>query len=165
MADNVMQLNINLTTIDTKSTEQEQLDNATAPAKSGEGTPKDDKAMLKKAVLTTMAYHQIQRIATQVITTKLSQIGSVYGDQATQNQINNMISTAGTVSNIAQATIAGAVFGPIGAAIALVGAVVVEGYSASERNASYNRWVTEDRFRSERSSEALGLTAIDRNRR
>lgn len=165
MADNVMQLNINLTKVDTKSTEQEQLDTVTATAKNG-NSGIDKKDVLKKAAGVTMAYNQIQKITTTVVTTKLSQIGSVYGDQAKQNEINNVMSSVGTVSGIGQSIIGGAlVAGPVGAVVMGLTSLIAEGYAMFERNASYQRLERENAINSMRSSEALGMTAIDRNRK
>ena len=170
MADNnIMEININLSTADIVSKQEEQLNTVTAPLRSNNNNDNSktltDTAILKKAVGVSMAIGQIQQMSSQIITSKLSQIGTLYDDQATQNKINNMIDASSKATGLAQSTIGGALVGGApGAVIMGISALMNEVYQGYERNMNYQRKQAENAITSVRSAESLGRISSDNNR-
>ncbi len=161
----VMELKIVLEHADTTSDQQEQLNNITKEASATGSTTNTQADMLKKAAGVALAVQQVQKVANQVATYALTAPGTIYNDQARQNEIDNLMNASSMATGLGKSVLAGAlVAGPVGAVVAGIGSLVGTGFDMYNNNATYQRLQTVNNINSVRSSESLGMISSDNNR-
>jgi hypothetical protein len=107
-----------------------------------------------------------------VKTFTLSNIGEKYGDQARQNQVNNVLSSisvggnvlSGTVSGAAAGALAGPIGAVVGAAVGLVTSTTSQIVGMVEADAKWQRQEMENMYNEIRASNRLGVDISKRNR-
>lgn len=155
---------------DSKTDAQDHLDKTTGKStdnNSGNNTKANNELIKKTATTASLAigYTAGKKIAKQVGTYMISNIGTKYGDQARQNEINNIKSAGSTLLSMGEEIAAGAmVAGPIGAVVASVAAIAGQVVEISERVDEYNQLQKQNSLEEVRSSERLGQISTQRNR-
>jgi len=162
---NIFELNVNINAIE-KTEAQKALEKTT----NGENTENkietpESSGKKTAAAIGAMVISSGRQIANQVISFETSKIGSLYGDTARQNEINNMMSGVNTVAGIAQMAASGAAIGgPWGAAIGAIVGIVGEGIQMVQRGYMYTK-EEEDRVRnSNYAQERLGILTASKGR-
>ena len=160
-----MRIEINLNDI-TKSNEekklQEQTNGAVENNQSGLSGSKTE--ALKYGAVAALGLQAIEEIGNKVISTEINKIGSRYGDQARENKIKNKISMLDRGASMGKNILIGAVAGPVGIAVALIGTAASEVYDMVETKKQWTLDQSEIALDSSKSLQALGLTATDLNR-
>lgn len=161
---NIFELNVNINAIE-KTETQKALDK-TISGENTENKVETPESSGKKtaAAIGAMVISSGTQIATRIISFETSKIGSLYGDVARQNEINNMLSGVNTIAEIGQMAAAGAAFGPWGAAVG-----VVLGIAGKAIEYAYNGYMytkeEEDRVRnSNYAQERLGILTASKGR-
>src|SRR5574344_2500536 len=104
-------ININVASTTAQSTDKDKLDEVTgkketeSASKKKEETATDD---LKAGIKGIVVYNFAKRAASQIVTARLSTVGSMYGDEALQARINNVTSVAKDIGGFGLSVAAGA---------------------------------------------------------
>lgn len=158
---NKFELNINLMQLD-KSEAKEALKQTTNGAADQKQDDKKDSDLKKTA---KWAGKQVVQIVKQVAVYDLNKAGTIYGDQARQNEIDNITSTVAMGSTIANMTAMGAQIGGgwgalIGAVLGTVGEVIQGVQRANEYKIQQQNNLREANYAQER----LGILAYSKGR-
>ena len=165
MANNIFELNVNLMYLE-KSEAKEAL-RTTAEGAANQQSNTDNKkegdSKLKKSV--KWAGKQSMQIVKQIAVYDLNKAGSVYGDTARQNEIDNMMTTAAMGQTIASMTATGAqIGGGWGAIIGLVLGTVGEVIQGAQRAYEYKIEQQNNQREASYAQERLGILAACKGR-
>ena len=162
-------ININVASTTAQSTDKDKLDVVTGKkeedsnTKQKEQTATDD---LKAGIKGVVVYNFAKRAANQIVTARLSTVGSRYGDEALQARINNVTSVAKDIGGFGLSVVAGASMGGVvGAVIAVAAGVVTKSISLYQNMVDWTSERMEDNRAAQRASERLGVVASGAGRR
>ena len=162
-------ININVASTSAQSTDKDKLDVVTGKkeedsnTKQKEQTATDD---LKAGIKGVVVYNFAKRAANQIVTARLSTVGSRYGDEALQARINNVTSVAKDIGGFGLSVVAGASMGGVvGAVIAVAAGVVTKSISLYQNVVDWTTERMEDNRATQRASERLGVVASGAGRR
>ena len=177
---NIFELNINLNAVENSETKKALSETSNAKTKTANtGDDKDDKlAGLKMGLKMAAAVHVTQKLNSNVAMPLLNMgtttIGTIYGDTARLNQIqnlNNSVSTGmGLISSgfsgfaAGKAVTGGAGGGSAGAIIAITLDVVGKAIDMVTSAMEYNNRQIDHVYNSNYAQERLGLLAINKGR-
>jgi hypothetical protein len=162
-------ININVASTTAQSTDKDKLDEVTrkkeadSNTKQKEQTATDD---LKAGIKGVVVYNFAKRAANQIVTARLSTVGSRYGDEALQARINNVTSVAKDIGGFGLSVAAGASMGGVvGAVIAVAAEAVTKSISLYQNVVDWTTERMEDNRATQRASERLGVVASGAGRR
>lgn len=162
-------ININVASTSAQSTDKDKLDVVTGKkeedsnTKQKEQTATDD---LKAGIKGVVVYNFAKRAANQIVTARLSTVGSRYGDEALQARINNVTSVAKDIGGFGLSVVAGASMGGVvGAVIAVAAEAVTKSISLYQNVVDWTTERMEDNRATQRASERLGVVASGAGRR
>jgi len=162
---NTFELNINLN--NTTGSEAEKALNNTTKGSVDTNTgsiTKDEKKVIFDSIVAHSIVSNVVNTSKKVATTELSKIGSLYGDIARQNEINNSINFGSTMASSSLSIAASFAVNPVLGAINLINTGLSQAYDMFN---NYQNWVvkrTEDTITTNRSNERLGNLATSRGR-
>ena len=126
-------ININVASTSAQSTDKDELDEVTGKKEADSNTKQKEQTAtddLKAGVKGIVVYNFAKRAANQIVTARLSTVGSRYGDEALQARINNVTSVAKDIGGFGMAVAAGASMGGVvGAVIAVAAEAVTKSIS------------------------------------
>jgi len=162
-------ININVASTSAQSTDKDKLDEVTGKkeadsnAKQKEQTATDD---LKAGIKGIVVYNFAKRAANQIVTARLSTVGSRYGDEALQARINNVTTVAKDIGGFGLSVVAGASMGGVvGAVIAVAAEAVTKSISLYQNMVDWTSERMEDNRSTQRAAERLGVVASGAGRR
>lgn len=176
---NIFELNINLNS--TEETETEKALKKTSNAKVAETDPGDDKSdgALKIAGKAAAAVLGIQRVKSDVVmpfyNMGITTVGTIYGDAARMNQIQNLTNTVNMGIGMVQTGLSGYSIGfasggsskgagSVGAIIAIALDLVGKTIDGVTNAMEYNNKQQDHKYNEAYGKERLGLLAINKGR-
>lgn len=166
MASNIFELNINLMQLE--NSEAKEALKETTEASANQQNPeesKKDESLKKLKSTAAWAGKQTVQIVKQIAVYDLNKAGSVYGDTARQNEIDNITTTASMGMSVVNMAATGAqVGGPWGAVIGAVLGTVGEVIQGFQRAQEYKIKQQDNLRQSNYASERLGILAASKGR-
>lgn len=168
MANNVFELNINLMQLEKSEAKEALRNTANGSVSDSKKEEKEDDSLmgaisaLKGNFYVKTATNKIVKPGLQYITSKY---GTIYGDQARANQIQNVSSAVSSVSGIVSSAAAGFAFGgPWGMVAALAAEAINIAIDVASNVREYNERQLDYMYDSNYTQERLGLLAINKGR-
>ena len=162
-------ININVASTTAQSTDKDKLDVVTGKKEEDSNTRKKEQTAtddLKAGIKGVVVYNFAKRAANQIVTARLSTVGSRYGDEALQARINNVTSVAKDIGGFGLSVLAGASMGGVvGAVIAVAAEAVTKSISLYQNVVDWTTERMEDNRATQRASERLGVVASGAGRR
>ena len=173
---NIFELNINLNEMG-KSEAEEALEETTGGASTGSGNKEEvELSRLEKTGKMLAGIHFLGKLDSNILhplaNLGTNTIGTVYGDIARTNQINNLANTINSSMGFVNSGLSGYSIGSAfgkgaGIAMAIVNTVMDvagEAISMIENSIQYNNQQLDYKYNSMYASERLGLLAINKGR-
>ena len=162
-------ININVASATAQSTDKDKLDEVTGKKEADSNTKQKEQTAtddLKAGIKGVVVYNFAKKAANQIVTARLSTVGSRYGDEALQARINNVTSLAKDIGGFGVAVAAGASMGGVaGAVIAVAAEAVTKSISLYQNMVDWTTERMEDNRATQRASERLGVVASGAGRR
>jgi hypothetical protein len=166
---NEFTIHIDVTASKSESTDKEKLDKVTKGTDTASSSDKKEKKSddeLKDGIKAVVIYNFAKKSVNQIVTARLSTVGSRYGDEALQSRIDNAVNvtkeTGGFVLGVAAAAKAG---GVVGAVLAVATEALAKTISMYQNAVDYTASRMEDERETSRKAERLGVVASGAGRR
>ena len=164
---NIFELNVNINTTGESEAEKALNDttNGSIEVQQDSGSDATSKGKNIAAAIGVMSIQKVSQIGNQIASYEINKIGTIYGDQARQNEINNIMTVANTLTGIVSSTITGAAVGGLpGAIVGFVLNTASEVIQAGQRVEQYNIQQRDHMLNSNYKLERLGMLTASKGR-
>ena len=163
-----LRVDINVSGLEQETTSKQVLDQTTSKQGEELAKTKEKKALndTAKGITGAAIFSFAKSSVNTIVESRLSSVGTRYGDEALQNRINNISNVVKQTTSAAIGVAAGGVAGgPAGAAIAIAVELVSKGTEIINNKLDYMRDRLEEQREITRKANRLGVVAAGAGRR